>query len=347
MVSTSHPAYRVTSDFVPRRGLRGAHAQTLAAWALRRRHRLPAPEDRYLEVDPVIAPPASRPEGWGKTEVLLRCHWQANRRDALTAIVVHGLEGSSESTYAVGTADKAWAAGMNVVRMNVRTCGGTEDRCATLYNSGMSHDVDAVVRALITQENLERIALIGFSMGGNMVLKLAGDWGNEAPRQVRAVAAVSAAMDLAPSADALHERQNRLYEWNFLRELRRRMERKAQLFPGLYEVSALRGLRSIREFDDRITARYCGFAGAADYYERASASRVLDRIAIPTLVIHALDDPFIRVLAQTRAKLNGNRHIHYVETAHGGHCGFLAAPNGYDGRWAEREVVRFVQDMSQ
>jgi predicted alpha/beta-fold hydrolase len=107
----------------------------------------------------------------------------------------------------------------------------------------------------------------------------------------------------------------------------------------------LRGLRSIREFDDRITARYCGFKGAADYYERASASRVIDRIALPTLVIHAQDDPFIRVLPETRDKLRANPHIQYVETAHGGHCGFLAAPDGYDGRWAEREAVRFVEQM--
>jgi predicted alpha/beta-fold hydrolase len=199
-----------------------------------------------------------------------------------------------------------------------------------------------VVRALIAEDKLERIALIGFSMGGNMVLKLAGEWGGEAPPQVRAVAAISAAMDLAPSADALHERQNRLYEWNFLRELRKRMQRKSRLYPGLYDVSVLRGLRSIREFDDVITARYCGFANAADYYARASAARVVDRIALPTLVIHALDDPFIRVLPETRAKLNANPHIRYVETPHGGHCGFLAAADGYDGRWAEREVVRFI-----
>jgi hypothetical protein len=104
----------------------------------------------------------------------------------------------------------------------------------------------------------------------------------------------------------------------------------------------LRGLRSIRDFDEQITARYCGFAGAQDYYDRASSSNVLDSIALPTLVVHAQDDPFIRVLPDTRQKLLSNPHITYVETASGGHCAFLAEPNGYDGRWAERLAVRFI-----
>jgi predicted alpha/beta-fold hydrolase len=236
---------------------------------------------------------------------------------------------------------------MNVIRMNVRTCGAGEPYCKTLYNSGMSCDVDAVVRALVRDEGLDRIALVGFSMGGNLVLKAAGEWGTDYPRQVRAIAAISPAMDLAASADALHERGNRLYEWHFLVGLRRRMRRKAQLFPGLYDISRLGTLRSIREFDDHITAPYCGYADAADYYERASASRVVDRIAIPALVIYADDDPFIRVLPESRAKLRANPNIRVIEAPHGGHCGFLAARNGYDGRWAEREAITFFETIAR
>jgi predicted alpha/beta-fold hydrolase len=275
--------------------------------------------------------------------VLCHCHWQAERTSALTIIVVHGLEGSVESGYMIGTGSKAWAAGMNVVRMNMRNCGDTEHLGPSLYNSSMSADVGVVVQSLIADEKLPALALIGYSMGGNLVLKLLGEWGTQAPPQVKAGVGVSPAMDLAPSADALHDLANRIYEYRFLKSLRKRVQRKAALYPELYEVKYLRGLRSIRDFDEQITARYCGFAGADDYYARAASANVLERIAIPTLVLHSEDDPFIRVLPPTRQKLLNNPHITYIETAAGGHCAFLAEPNGYDGRWAERETIRFIQ----
>lgn len=183
-------------------------------------------------------------------------------------------------------------------------------------------------------------------MGGNLVLKLAGEWGSAPPPQVRAVCGVSPAMDLSQSADALHHASNRIYEWKFLRGLRRRYARKAELFPDRYDRGRLawKNFRSIREFDDKITAPYSGFAGAQDYYDRASSAHTLERIALPTLVLHAQDDPFIRVTPSTEAKLKANPNIQYVETESGGHCAFLAAAdrNGYDGRWAEQVCVDFV-----
>ncbi len=261
----------------------------------------------------------------------------------MTLVIVHGLEGSSESQYVIGTGSKAWLAGMNVVRMNMRNCGDTEHLGPTLYNSSMSGDVGAIAKTLIAEDGLQKLAFVGYSMGGNLVLKLLGEWGADAPHQVKAAVGVSPAVDLAPSADALHNRANRVYEWKFLRGLRRRILRKAALFPDRYDVRHLRGLRSLRDFDDQITARYSGFRDAQDYYIRAAAARVVDRIAIPTLVLHALDDPFIRVLPETREKLQQNPHITFIETTHGGHCAFLAAPNGYDGRWAERQAIAFIQ----
>jgi predicted alpha/beta-fold hydrolase len=261
----------------------------------------------------------------------------------MTLVIVHGLEGSSESGYVIGTGSKAWRAGMNVVRMNMRNCGGTERLGPTLYNSSMSADVGAVAGALIEQDGLQQLALAGFSMGGNLVLKLLGEWGASPPPQVKAAVGISPAMDLAASADALHDRANRIYEAKFLWGLRRRIQRKAALYPERFETRYLRGIRSLRDFDDRITARYCGFLDAQDYYTRAASTRVLDRIAVPTLVLHANDDPFIRVLPATREKLLGNPHITYVETERGGHCAFLAEANGYDGRWAERQAIAFIQ----
>jgi predicted alpha/beta-fold hydrolase len=161
------------------------------------------------------------------------------------------------------------------------------------------------------------------------------------------VAAVSPAADLGACADAIHAlKSNRMYEWKFLTGLMRRYGRKRNLFPEIYREPQRRP-RSIREFDDIITAPYSGFTNADDYYHRAAAARVVDKIAVPTLVIHAKDDPFIRILPETRQKLEANPHITLIEPDHGGHCAFLAQPNGYDGRWAEQRVVEFFQNVFQ
>ena len=315
--------------FLPRRWLRGAHAQTLAGNFLRRPKLLPPSEERLFEVEP-------------GAQVLCHCHWQSERQKRFTILLVHGLEGSSQSHYVIGTGYKAWQRGWNVVRMNVRNCGGTEKLCPTLYNSGLSGDVRRVATALIEQDGLEAIGLAGFSMGGNQVLKCAGEWGAGAPREVRAIAAVSPACDLASSADRLHQPQNRMYEMWFLHGLFQRFRRKARLFPGQYDVELLRKVHSIRQFDDLITARYMGFQSADDYYAQASAARFLDRIAIPALVIHSSDDPFVVLRPETEAKLAANPNITYLRSEHGGHCAFLAAPDGYDGRWAEQQVIEFL-----
>jgi len=298
-----------------------------------RRIDLPPGEERLVEVAPGIK---------------VRCwaRWQPNNpQQALTLIVVHGLEGSSESQYMTGVARNALAAGMNVVLMNQRNCGGMDHCAPTLYNSSLSADVAAVARNVIENDHVSQFALAGFSMGGNLVLKCAGEWGNNAPPQFRAVAAVCPAMDLAASADALHAPANRIYEWYFLMQLFCRMRTKAKYFPNDFDMKRLRGVSSLRLFDDRVTAYYCGFTGADDYYARAAAANVVDRIAVPGLIIHAANDPFIRVLPDTMKKIRSNPNLTYVETADGGHCAFVGEPdgNGYDGRWAEREVVEFVK----
>ena len=245
----------------------------------------------------------------------------------------------------LGVARNGLAAGMNVILMNQRNCGGMNHFAPTLYNSSLSADVAAVARYMVEQESVSHFALAGFSMGGNLVLKLAGEWGTSAPPEFRAVAAVCPAMDLAASADALHEPANRLYEWYFLVQLFRRMREKAKFFPKDFDVSRLGGVSSLRLFDDRVTAHYCGFSGADDYYARAAAANVVGEIAVPALILHAKNDPFIRVQPDTRERILGNPNITYIETEDGGHCAFMGAPDGdgYDGRWAEREVVEFLR----
>lgn len=321
--------------FRPRRWLRGGHVQTLAAFFLPRRIPLPPAEKRLIEVEPGVS-------------VLCHCHWQKERSSALTLIVVHGLEGSSESQYMLGVAANGLAAGMNVVRMNQRNCGGMDHCAPTLYNSGRSDDVAAVAGNIVDRDGIAGFVLVGFSMGGNLVLKLAGEWGSDGPSEFRGVAAVCPAINLAAGADALHEPANRIYEYYFLVQLFRRFRLKARLFPESFDVSRLRGVRTLREFDDRVTAYYCGFTGADDYYTRAAAANVIDSIARPALVIHAANDPFIRILPQTRQALLSNRNIIYLETEDGGHCAFVGQGDGessYNGRWAEREVVEFAKQF--
>ena len=200
---------------------------------------------------------------------------------------------------------------------------------------------------LSAEKGLRAFALIGYSMGGNLVLKLAGELGAGAPPYLKAVVWVSPVMDLAASADALHNVANRVYEWKFLIGLRRRFRRKAELFPAIYSTEGLERIGSLRQFDDQITARYSGFRGADDYYDRASSSHGASHIAVPALILHALDDPFIRMLPSTRAALLANSRVRLMETAHGGHCAFLAPAVGYDGYWAEKMLLDFLLSVTK
>jgi predicted alpha/beta-fold hydrolase len=318
-------------SFVPRRGWRNGHVQTIIGNYLPRPALRLISQAEIVEVDPADG-----------SRVLCHSSWQPEsvRSGRLTVVLVHGLEGSSDSQYVRGLADRAWDAGCNVIRMNMRNCGDTDQLTPTLYHSGLSGDVGAVVEHFAKMYGLSKVALIGYSMGGNLVLKLAGEWGDRSP--LCAVAAVCPAIDLAAGSDALHEPVNRVYEWRFLRGLMRRYKRKAQLYPQIYATRGLGSIRSVRQFDDKIVARYCGFRDADDYYYRAASARVIDRVTVPTLILHSLDDPFIRLLPETRAAIEANANITFVETKHGGHCAYLSGDRGNDIHWAEATVVRYL-----
>jgi hypothetical protein len=324
------------TSFEPYPWLTSGHLQTIAGNFLPRPAFRLATIAETVEVDPADA-----------SRVLCHCHWQpeAVRAARLTAVLVHGLEGSSDSRYMQGIATRAWAAGMNVVRMNMRNCGGSEALTPTLYHSGRSADVGAVVSHFAERLSLKRFALVGYSMGGNLVLKLAGEWGARPP--LVTVATVCPAIDLAAGADALHEPANRVYEWNFLHSLMRHLRHKAALFPAVYQLRGIGPIRSIREFDQNVVARYCGFSSADDYYYRAASARVVDRIAVPTLILCAQDDPFIRLTSETRARILLNPHIAFVESRHGGHCAFLSRRSTGDVHWAEATVVRYLQAVAE
>ncbi len=318
--------------FVPHPRLTNGHAMTLWAWARRREFPdLPAPENRLFQVAP-------------DTRVLAHCHWQMDRTAHPTILALHGLEGSSQAHYMQGLADKAWRAGFNVVLLNQRNCGGTEHLSSTLYHSGLTGDADWVLRELAA-EGLARFGVVGYSLGGNLALKLAGDYGAQAPSFLAAVVAVSPVMDLPRCVDALERKSNFAYQWNFVRNLKNRMRRKDACFPGRFDLSRLARIRTVRQFDAAYTAPFFGFASAEDYYHRAAALRVVENIRIPALVMTAEDDPFVPVEPFRDPKLTENPNITLVVTKHGGHCGFLAERSGPDddGYWAEQAIIAFAR----
>jgi len=303
---------------------------TLYAWARRRDlPTLPAAEPRYFDVA-------------GDARVLAHCHWQPDRKDKPTLLMLHGLEGSSEAHYMRGLADKAFGRGLNVVRLNMRTCGGTEHLSRGLYHSGLTADPRAVIEELRDRDGLRTFVVAGYSMGGNITMKLAGELGASDLPEVKAFAAVSPVIELEQCVQALERRENRIYEWNFCRNLQARMRRKARAFPGAFDLRGLWKVWSIRAFDDRYTAPSHGFNGAADYYQRASAMRVIDRVARPALILSAADDPFVPPEIFDAPAVRDNPHITTVITSCGGHCAFVEPPNGYDGYFAEKTIVDFL-----
>ena len=279
-----------------------------------------------------------------ETRLLGVCHWQSDRKAAPTVIMVHGLEGSSESAYMRGIAAKAYRFGFNVVRMNQRTCGGTEHLTPTLYNSGLSGDYRAIVKELVQHDELRRIWLIGYSMGGNLVLKAAGELGRSEPA-LAGVAAVCPNIDPTLCARALEEPRNWIYHRHFVIGLKSRLRRKAALFPGKWDLSLLDRVATISEFDDRYTARDGGYRDGADYYDRAGARHVLNAISVPTLIITAQDDPFIPYSMFTTPTIQRHETIRVVAPRYGGHCGFFHwRGNGEDSYWAENRIVDFLRN---
>jgi predicted alpha/beta-fold hydrolase len=233
------------------------------------------------------------------------------------------------------------------VRLNQRNCGGTEKLSPTLYHSGLSCDIRAVVLELAEHDGLPEIFAAGYSMGGNLVLKMAGEMGAAPPPELRGVVAIAPALDLAACADALSKPRNFIYEHHFVTRLKRH---KASLFTDLYPLHAVPGfgrVRTVREFDDVITARYCGFADASDYYARSSASQVVSEICVPTLIIAAKNDPFVPYGPFQNPAIAGNRWITLMAPEHGGHCAFISQEDGPERFWAEARIVEFCTSQSR
>jgi predicted alpha/beta-fold hydrolase len=317
--------------FAPHPALRNAHAQTIAGTLIRRRTPL---LDRNSEARYFDTAPGAR--------VLAHCSWQNDHQSKPTLVVAHGLEGSILSPYMLGTAEKALRAGFNVLRLNTRNCGGTAHLSETLYHAGLTDDLRAVVAELTERDRLGEIYLMGFSLGGNVALKLAGEYGANAPESLRGVIAVSPSIDLASCADAIELRSNLLYHMRFVVSLRKSIRLKAELFPHRYNPSLLGGVRTIREFDNRYVAPHWGFRDAEDYYSKASALPFIRRIKIPTVILHAKDDPFIPFTPFEGAEVRENPSVLLVAPDRGGHVGFVCARTQKDLFWYETLMAEFI-----
>lgn len=280
------------------------------------------------------------------TGILAFCHFHDKAKERFTAILLHGLEGSSESTTMLGIAEKAFNNGMNVIRLNMRNCGGSMHLTPTLYNAGLSSDVVAVCRELVERDGFKHLLLAGYSLGGNIVLNASVH--GSCMEAIKAVVAVSPSVDLHLCIDAIERAENRVYHHWFLRTLKQKIVMKAAAHPQLYDLSKLHTVRSIREFDSLYTAPSGGYGTADNYYSMASAYRVFPQISVPALIIAAKDDPIVPFESFHIDRLS-NEKVQLLATAHGGHGGFLQSKREsrpwFDEHWAENRVVQFFEEV--
>jgi hypothetical protein len=315
----------IRSTFRPPFFLRNGHVQTVLPALLWRRlrvvferERLELPDGDFLDLD------------WMKG---------GNKR---LAILTHGLEGSSAAAYMRGMAEALSGVGWDILGWNFRGCGMEPNRLARFYHGGETGDIAAVVRH--AAGSYGRIALVGFSLGGNVTLKYLGE--TPSPPYVVAAAAISTPVDLTSSARALDRRRsNLIYLQRFLRTLIAKVEAKARRFPHDLDARGARAIRTLYEFDDRYTAPLHGFRDAADYWTRASAHPFLTGITVPTLLLNACDDPFLTPESLPFAEANSNPLLFLETPARGGHVGFLDLERGIQP-WSERRVVQFLDEAN-
>ncbi|MDZ4290160.1 MAG: alpha/beta fold hydrolase [Prosthecobacter sp.] len=301
--------------------LRSGHLQTILPLCLPRRYarwqtseRLELPDGDFVDL-----------------------HWQRGGFGRLV-ILSHGLEGSSEAVYIRGMAATLSRAGWDVLAWNYRGCGGVANRLPRSYHSGESEDLRHVI--VHAGQGYSRMALVGFSLGGNITLKYLGE--ATAHPAITSAVAVSAPVDLASSAGALDSRRdNGLYLRRFLKTLITKMEAKARQFPDHVAVEGIRRIRTIREFDDRYTAPLHGFRDAEDYWARASSLPHLPKIQVPALLLNAQDDPLLAASSFPEGAAGASSFLHLETPRHGGHVGFLDFAQGLIP-WHERRAVQFL-----
>ncbi len=314
----------------------GAHLQTLWGKLVRRaprvatrREQLTTPDGDEVEIRRLDAPadsPASTPR----------------------LLLLHGLEGTIDSVYLLGTLSQARRRGWAADVLIFRTCNGRMNRARRMYHSGETTDLDFVVRRLVREHPTQSLVLAGFSLGGNVLLKWLGEQGTSIPSQVRGAAAVSVPYDLEQGSRHIEHGFARVYGWHFLRTLRAKARAKLQSHPGIFDAGALERADSLFAFDDIVTAPVHGFESAVDYYTRSSSIRFLGQIQCPTLLLSARDDPFLPPGVLDRVAWTGrfNARLHVEIHELGGHVGFVSGRNPFRPcYYAEWRVVDFLSGL--
>jgi uncharacterized protein len=272
--------------------------------------------------------------------LLVRASWQPARRQRPTLVLVHGLGGCDRAAYAISTGLVAWSRGWNVIRMNMRGAGDGEAVCARLYNAGLDTDLLAVLEAAAAVAPL--VAVVGYSLGGNLALLTAARQRQRLPPGLFAVVGVSPPLDLEACAMALERPANRFYQSHYMRELRSSYCSRQRRLPSVYEAARERGLRTVREYDEAITAPYGGYASASEYYRLSSAGPHLAALDRPALILAAQDDPLVPADSVARWPLPASGLVQREMTKTGGHVGFVGRTEAPGRFWAAERTVSFV-----
>jgi predicted alpha/beta-fold hydrolase len=316
------------TDYQPPLLLRSAHLQTIYPSLFRRvrlitdqRERITTPDDDFLDLD------------WARPH--------AGRR---LAVLTHGLEGNSRGNYCQGMAAALVRAGWDVLAWNFRGCSDQPNEKLQSYHSGATDELQIVLNHVFATTDYSEISLVGFSLGGNLLLKYLGDQAGGIDPRIQAAVAFSVPCDLARSAKRLEHWMNRIYMARFMRTLRAKVKEKAQRFPEQVSVAGLDAMRTFAEFDDVYTGPIHGFKGAEDYWTQSSCRYVLNNIAVPTLLISALDDPFLTAECFPYQAAAVNPNFSLETPKHGGHLGFVEFGDAGE-YWSERRAVAFFTEM--
>lgn len=313
------------STYRPPFGCANGHVQSILPVVLRRvpvvtpvRERIATPDGDFLDLD------------------------RAEFRSSRVAVLTHGLEGSSRRAYMQGMAGALVRRGWDVVAWNCRGCSGEPNRLLRAYHSGASEDLDAVVQHVQAAGRHEQVALVGFSLGGNMTLKYLGERGDAVDPRIVGAVTFSVPCDLAASSARLAAWTHRIYMRRFLRTMSDKLEAKARVFPGSLDLTGMRGMRTFAEFDERFTAPLHGFTGAGDYWARASSRQFLRSIRVPTLIVNARDDPFLAGGCYPTAEAEQSRFVHLEMPESGGHVGFITFNAPDHEYWSETRAANFL-----
>lgn len=260
-------------------------------------------------------------------------------------LAIHGLEGSSRSRYIPGIIKAFQRRGWDGVAYNLRGCSGEPNRTLRFYHSGDTADLDIVVRHILKNNHYTQLAIVGYSLGGNITLKYMGERGRSVPKELTHAAAVSAPCDLQSSSWKLAEPSNFLYMKNFLRHFRRKIRLKMQQFPNQISDEGFHNIKNFKDYDDRYTAPLHGFASAEDYWAKCSAKPLLPEIYIPTLLLSARDDPFLPDGCYPVSEARENPHFFFETPSLGGHVGFVAR-NIHQEYWHESRITAFITECN-